>query len=427
MSNMHIPIISVTGTKGKTTTVAIIDDVLRKLNHNVLKVDTTGHFVNGERKSTLEDSKLTWGLVPSVCPGRYLWEFHKDESIRENGCAVLECSLGCSAGPGLGYKLHDIGVFLNVFEDHLGSGARLKTRQDIANAKDFVYKRLKRGGVAVFNADDELACERLSEVPKNYGVSLVPCGFSFEFFDLESHLKGGGIALTHKNGDIILLKGEKETVLFSVAKIPWTFNGLFMPSVWNLMFSAAAVYINNDYAWDEKVTQAFESVRLDQYGGRLTVMKANNGATIIADYAHEKVSLLEIAKLARSIVKKGGQSIGVVRLAHDRTDELITETGMLVGSSFDKLVIYEKIDGHWRQPININSVRFPQVVGRTSKVLMEGVQKTNQDVERIMREDHAITCAAEIAGPNDVVVIIVNDNIKRSIGFIKEAFKAEFV
>ena len=58
---MSVPIISVTGTKGKTTTVAVIADVLQSLGKNVLKVDTTGHFLNGERRSTLDDSKIPGG------------------------------------------------------------------------------------------------------------------------------------------------------------------------------------------------------------------------------------------------------------------------------------------------------------------------------------------------------------------------------
>src|SRR5665811_1639645 len=99
-----IPIISVTGTKGKTTTVFVIDDILRKLGYNVVKVDTTGHFVNGKRKSTLDDSKRVWHLVPSVCPGRYLWEFFSHPELCEKGVAVLECSLGSSATSGLGYR-----------------------------------------------------------------------------------------------------------------------------------------------------------------------------------------------------------------------------------------------------------------------------------------------------------------------------------
>lgn len=421
-----LPIISVTGTKGKTTTVSVISDVLHAMGKTTLKVDTTGHFINGERKSTFEDSKKAWSLVPSVCPGRYLYEAHLNPETFTDGVAVLECSLGCSALSGLGYRFHDVGVFLNVFEDHLGSSERIQSKRDIAKAKQFIFSRIPNNGWAVFNADDELVCDRLEAV-KSTNVHMLPFGFEFKHFDIAKHLSNGGQALTCKNGEIVLLSKDSEKVLFEVSAIPWTFNGNFQPSLWNLLSAAGAVhaFFGGEYDF-AAFKNAFESVRLDKYGGRLTVLHAKNGATIIADYAHEKVSLAQVAELAHSI-NKTGSVIGVVRLAHDRTDELMRETGRIVGESFDKLVVYEKIDGYWRKPVKTNSALFPQVVGRTSEIFTAGIAETNPQVVRILREDEALAHAAEITGPDDVVVVIVNDNIERSIEFIQKSFEAEFV
>lgn len=424
---MNTPIISVTGTKGKTTTVAVIADVLQKLGNNTLKVDTTGHFINGERRSTLDDSKEIWGLVPSVCPGRYLWEFHTDPTLQENGVAVLECSLGSSAIPGLGYRYHKVGLFLNVFEDHIGSSERVQSQEDIAKVKDFVFWRLDQDGYAIFNADDRWVTGRLEKIPKNRNITMIPCGLTFEHFDLDAHLAAGGVALT-RDGEYIVLRSQSKTEkLFSVNAIPWTFDGVFLPSIWNLMFAAAAVLARNDLHWNKEMQDAFEAVRLDPYGGRLTLLRANNGATIIADYAHEKKSLVDIANLARTKTGKGGKVIGIVRLAHDRTDELMRETGRAVGEAFDELMVYEKIDGYWRQPKKVNDLRFPQIVGRTSEIFHGAILEKNPHAERILREDEAIAAVAKTVSPDDVVVVIVNDDIERSIGFIQQSFKAEFV
>ncbi|HET7528714.1 MAG TPA: Mur ligase family protein [Candidatus Saccharimonadales bacterium] len=421
---MSVPIISVTGTKGKTTTVAVIADVLRKLDHNVLKVDTTGHYVNGEQKSTLDDSRKTWRLVPTVCPGRFLWEFYQNPKQQEKGVAVLECALGSSAAAGLGYRNHNVGVFLNVFEDHLGSSSRLKTKQDIADAKEFVFKKLDRdNSFAVFNAEDPLVCGKLPKVPSK--SVLIPCGMKFEHFDIKSHLAKGGMAVTTDGSKIILRKGQSKTTLLDLTNIPWAFKGQFQPSVLNLMHSAAAVIAFYSGQVPEGFKEAFESVRLDPYGGRLTLLKAANGATILADYAHEKVSMKQVADLARTLAG-GGEVIGVVRLAKDRTDKLIKETGEVLAESYDKLIVFDKIDGYWKKP-SITTGRFPEVVGRVSEVLAGAIAAKNRNVERIIREDQAIARAAEIAKPEDVIVVIVNDDIRRSIGFIKESFKAEFI
>lgn len=427
--NENIPIISVTGTKGKTTTVAVISDVLLYLKKNVLKVDTTGHFINGERKSTLDDSKAIWQLVPTVCPGRYLWEFYANPEICDNRVAVLECALGSSSLPGLGYRTHDVGVFLDVFEDHIGSSERIKSKADIVKAKSFIFSRLKiENPYAVFNADDEYVVSALGVIPKiAENVQLIPFGITFDKFNLDNHLKSGGVAITiNDNKEIILKSAVGDKIIANLKVIPWTFNGEFMPSVFNIMASVGALYGYFEGKLPDNINDAIESVRLDCYGGRLTLLKANNGVKIIADYAHEKVSLLQIAKLAHGQVKKGGQVIGVVRLAHDRSDDLIIDTGKTIAMGYDELVVYDKIDGYFRKAKN-RVRRFREVEGRTSRILSEAIASVNPNVTRILREDEAIKYANKIAKDGDVVVVIVNDDIRRSIGFIKDAFEAEFL
>lgn len=426
----NIPIISVTGTKGKTTTVAVIADVLRTLEKNVLKVDTTGHFVNGERRSTLEDSKATWRLVPTVCPGRYLWEFHSHPDLVDGGVAVLESALGSSALSGMGYRYHKVGIFLNVFEDHIGSSDRIKNKADIAKAKDFVFSRLDpEGAYAVFNADDEYVTATLHKVPDSVRKpeNMIACGLTFNQFDIKGHLADGGVAVTvNDTNDVVIRSKDGDTVIANLNNIPWTFGGKFLPSVWNIISAVGALYGYFEGNVPTGMKKAIEAVRLDQYGGRLTLLKNANDVKILADYAHEKVSLKMVAELAQTLKKDGGKVIGVVRLAHDRTDELMRETGEVVGEVYDRLIVYEKIDGYWRKPKTVGT-RFPQIVGRTSKIFTEGIMKTNSNVERVLREDDALKLASSIAEPGDVVVAIVNDDIERSIGFIRNIFKAEFI
>lgn len=425
---MTIPIISVTGTKGKTTTVAVIADVLQSLGCNTLKVDTTGHFVNGERKSTLDDARRVWGLVPTVSPGRYLFEVLHTPEDEKNTVAVFEAALGSSSLSGLGYRNHEVGVFLNVYEDHLGSSNRLQTQQDIADAKQFIFERLDpRSGVAVFNADDMLVTKKLEVIENKNQVVLLPVGLTFDYFDVESHLAAGGVALTREKQAIVLRSNDGDTVLADLTKIPWAFGGDFEPSVRNLLAAIGAIYGYYRGDLPENSREAVESVRLDPLAGRLTVLKAANGATVIADYAHEKVSLRTIARLARGLTREGGSVIGVVRLAYDRTDELIQETGKVIAENYDSLVVYDKIDGHFKQPKETVGSRFKQKIGYTSSVLADAIKEYNPSVERILREDEALARAAEIAQPGDVVVVIVNDDIKRSIDFIQEKFHADFI
>lgn len=421
-------IIAVTGTKGKTTTVHVIEDVLRRLGFATLKVDTTGHFVNGERRSTLDDSKKTWSLVPTVSPGRYLWEIHSNPKLSD-AVAVLEAALGSSGSGGLGYNKHRVGVFLNVFEDHIGNSSQLRNKDDIVRAKDFIFERIiNKNGWAVFNADDEYVAKAYDKIPAD--VNKLPVGIEFSRFDLAGHVAAGGVAITiDKSGrNIILCRKDHDTILADITKIPWTFDGIFMPSVWNLLAAMGALYAYFNGSLPEGLSQAFEAVRLDRYGGRLTLLENKRGVKILADYAHEKFSLRQVGELARTMVGDGGRVIGVVRLAYDRTDELIKDTAEHIAEVYDSFVVYDKIDGYWRRPEKLASnPRFEQKTGYISQVFAEGLSSHNPNVERIIREDEAVARAAETARPGDVVVVIVNDDIERSMQFIQDSFEAEFI
>lgn len=420
-------IIAVTGTKGKTTTVHVIEDVLRRLGFATLKVDTTGHFVNGKRRSTLDDSKRTWRLVPTVSPGRYLWEIYANPEL-SNAVAVLEAALGSSGPSGLGYQNHKVGVFLNVLEDHIGNSSRIQNKDDIVRVKEFVFERIGSGGWAVFNADDEYVAKAYDKIPS--GVNKLPVGIEFSQFDIEAHLAAGGAAITvdESGRNIILRQKNHDTVLADITKIPWTFGGAFMPCVWNLLAAMGALYAYFDGSLPEGLSQAFEAVRLDRYGGRLTLLENQQGVKILADYAHEKFSLRQVGELARTMVGDGGRVIGVVRLAYDRTDELIKDTAEYIAEAYDSFVVYDKIDGYWRRPEKLASnPRFEQKTGYISQVFAEGLSSHNPNVERIIREDEAVAYAAKITRPGDVVVVIVNDNIERSMQFIQDSFEAEFI
>ena len=130
-------IISITGTKGKTSVARIIDYVLRNSNKTTLRVDNDGHYINGKRKSTLDDSINFFGKTPSVCPGKYLITMKR---YFPDFTAILECSIG-SAGEGLGYRFHDVGIFTNVYFDHIKKEKGIKTRRDLANRKSFIFEK----------------------------------------------------------------------------------------------------------------------------------------------------------------------------------------------------------------------------------------------------------------------------------------------
>ena len=410
-------VITVTGTKGKTTVVTVLSQVMRKLSGaDVLHVTTTGHFVNGERKSEQDESKNVWGLVPSVCPGRFMYECLNFEN---EGIAVLEASLGSSSINGLGYSWHDIGIFLDVFEDHIGSSNRIQSQTDIVNAKRFIFSRIRRRtGWAIYNSDDSQVCSAVDSIDES--VKHLTFGLK-DNLDSEYHIY-------IDNNHVVYKSSEERITVIELSDVVWTFNGFFTPSVYNLMAVIAGAIAFYKGELPENLAEVLKETRLSHYGGRLTLMRSDKGTTILADYAHEKESLRSIATLARNLIKDDGKVIGIVRLAYDRTDEHIKKTAEAISNSFDEFIVYDKIDGHYKYPKeDLQSKLFVQETGKTSQTFYDALIDCGAKAERIIREDEAILRANEIAGPKDIVVHIVNDNIKRSVDWLLEYFKADFI
>lgn len=417
-------IISITGTKGKTTVTRALSYVLHKQKESTLRVDTDGYYINEKQKGTLSESKKLFGLVPTVCPGKYLLAMQK---YYPNFTAVLETAIGSSRRGGLGYRRHKVGIFTNVLEDHLGVTKRLQTREDIAKAKNFIFSAIGENGYAIFNADDKLVCSQLRCIPKKRSVTLLPVGFDLRHFDTQTHLEKGGSLITAADGFIILKTKNKNSRLIKIADIPWTFQGNFKPSVYNLMFILAGLHAAVDGHLSKKIIATLKGYRMDNAGGRLTLLENKQGVKILVDFAHEKYSLKEVADLAKKLSQN--KTTGVLRLAPDRTDKMLLETGQFIANSFDYIFVYDKIDGIIRKSYISTGLTPSRKKGEISSIFLKGIlsKKTDQQARQIIIEEKAIIESARLAEPGDVIVIICGDDHKRTLGYVKKYFKASFV
>lgn len=418
-------IISITGTKGKTTVTRALSHIIHALKNTTLRVDTDGYYINEKLKGTIEESKKLFSLVPTVCPGKYLILM---KPYFPDFTAIFETALGSSGAPGLGYGLHQIGIFTNVLEDHLGSSARLKRRADLAKAKRFIFSRIDVGGFLIFNADDRYVCSQIKFVPEHRKAKLIPVGLSFSAFDIKKHLKDRGVCFTVADDWVVLKSRKKNVRILKLTDVYWTFNGLFLPSVYNLLFILGGIYAYSNGRIPNKAVVTLKKYRLDQAGGRLTLLKNKSGVKILIDYAHEKYSLREVSKLAKKMTGTDGKTIGVVRLAPDRPDKVIFETGQFISNDFGQLIVYDKIDGVNRKRYVGKKSNIIREAGEVSQIFFKGIssRKKNGLVERIIIEDGAIKKASGLARPGDVVVVICGDDHKKTIASIKKYFRASF-
>ena len=138
-SSARIPIIAVTGTNGKTTTVRMIAHILKLMGRRVGMTSTDGIVVDGRliKKGDMSGPKSAQMVLQNPTVDTAVFEVARGGILRE----------------GLGYDRNDVAVVTNVTGDHLGLGG-IDSIGQLANVKGVVVEAVPRSGTAVLNADD---------------------------------------------------------------------------------------------------------------------------------------------------------------------------------------------------------------------------------------------------------------------------------
>lgn len=134
-----IPIVSITGTNGKTTVARLIAHILTQAGHKVGLTTSSGIFIDGK---CIEKGDTTG-------PKSALAVLHN----RDIDAAVLETARGGILRDGIAYDLADIGIITNITSDHVGVDG-VKNIEKLAFIKALVGESIKKDGYAVMNADD---------------------------------------------------------------------------------------------------------------------------------------------------------------------------------------------------------------------------------------------------------------------------------
>ncbi|HYF51439.1 MAG TPA: cyanophycin synthetase, partial [Planctomycetota bacterium] len=143
----RIPIISITGTNGKTTTARMIAHAIGMTGQIVGLTSTDGISIGGQ--TIVHDDSAGPVSARAVL---------SDPSVE---VAVLETARGGIVRRGLGYDWSDIGILTNIAADHIGQDG-IESIDDIVRIKAVVAERVKPGGTLILNADDARVVELAS-------------------------------------------------------------------------------------------------------------------------------------------------------------------------------------------------------------------------------------------------------------------------
>jgi len=377
-SKYTLPIVAVTGTNGKTTTVSLISHILKYCGKVVGMACTEGIIV--------ENQKIFVGDYSGPDGAKTILK----ESTVDH--VVLEVARGGIIRRGLGFEECDVGVFLNVSNDHIGDGG-IKTIEELAELKSIVVESVKKDGYAVLNADYPHILNKIKSLKSN----IILFSTNRNNPALNKHLEEGGIIVTLDEGGMIVIKQDPlDSWVANVVDIPMTIEGKAIFNIENALAATAATFALGINPEDIRAGLVTFNTTIGQLPGRMNILDVGNFKVII-DYGHNPHALEALAKVLPAISK--GRKISVSSGTGNRRDEDIRLFGKTLAGIYDYIIIND-------------SDPRKRPIGETAKLVEQGILSTRFPKKNhciILEEREATEKALSMARVGDLVVIQPND------------------
>ena len=315
----RIPVVAVTGTNGKTTTVRLIAHILRQSGLRVGMTNTDGVYI----QSTRIDSGDCSG--PRSARNVLL---HPDVDA-----AVFETARGGVLREGLAFDRCQVAVVTNIGTgDHLGLNY-ITTVEDLAVLKRVIVQNVADNGVAVLNASDPIVARMASNCP-----GTVTFFASDKQHPVMATQRAQGRRAVYVEDGILVAAQGSERHRIALAEVPLTHNGSIGFQVDNVMAAVAAAWAVG-IEW-ETVRAALQSFRndCDHAPGRFNLFNYR-GATVIADYGHNPDAMLALVRAVDTI--PASHRTVVISGAGDRRDDDIRQQTQILGNAFDTVFLYQ--------------------------------------------------------------------------------------
>ena len=349
--------IGVTGTKGKTTTVAMIRSILESAGIKTGTIGTLGIIIDNEVFKT-----------NNTTPESY--EIHQTmRKMVRKGCSVLVMEVSS-----IGLKQHrtdniifDYGMFTNFSHDHIG-GNEHESMEEYLYCKSLLFKQCKTG---IVNIDDEST----KELIKNATCNIETYGYSEK-----ADIIGYDDSLLAKNSYVGVNFKTKGAVELDVdVAIPGRF------SVYNAL--AAISVCRHLNLTTEDILNGLDKVKVK---GRVEVVPVPGNYTLLIDYAHNAASMESVLTTLREY--KPNRLITMFGAGGNRPKARRFEMGEASGRLSDLSVITE------------DNSRFEDVNDIIADIKV-GIDKTDGKYVVVPNRVDAIRYCIENAQEGDIIVL----------------------
>lgn len=374
----NIPIISVTGTNGKTTTTRLISNILRKKGYTVGMTSTDGIYLNDECIHKGDDSGFASARTVLL---------NKDVDV-----AVLESARGGLIRKGLAYDKADVAVITNITNDHLGIDG-INNLEELSFVKALVGEAVKDNGYVVINADDEYS----RFIIKRIKAKKIYFSKDENNELIQKNINENGICVFLRGDTIYAVNNKREYEIIKLKNMPICLDGILTYNIENAMAACAALIgVEVDYCMISKGLSEFNLNDIDNRG-RFNIYKWF-GRTIILDYGHNIEGYRAVLS-ALSKLDKTNMLIGVIGVPGDRSNDAIEAIGRICAEKLNSIIIKEDNDRRGRQS------------GEIANILEKSILNFNKhkNVSICLNEVEALKYAMDISGKGDTIVVFYEE------------------
>lgn len=351
----HYPLVGITGTKGKTSTLYMLESILLE-KYGKVGVISTNEARCGEK---------TWektGTTPEAFELFSILDGFRKENAK---AAVMEVSSQALKYDRVSGLTFSVGAFLNLSPDHI-SPTEHSSFNDYKEAKKKIFSLCKK---AVINLDDDYSQEFLSAA-ENIETITFSCSDKGDIYAYD--------ILQDRYGSTFSVGGK--IAIDSVrVNMPGKFN------ISNALCAAACAYALGISG--KEIKNGLEKAHAK---GRLEIYE-KNGITVVVDYAHNKSSFEALFEYARSFYPDS-KIIFLFGCIGNRALDRRAEIPSVAAKNAD-LIVYTTDDPGTESPEGIFREIEPQFKERgTPYVFIEDRQT-------------AVEFAITSAKPGDVVIL----------------------